>query len=141
MSDKSIEEQVDEATARCIQDYEEAHAPRTPTPEEEISQRLNEARFRERIGEQALLLGVRPSAVRHVVRDAQEVFELHDNCLKARRATLSKYSDGNDYKHADFGEHNHGSRHRSRHDYGDRARRRFGDGLEDCDQRDHVFED
>ena len=46
--------------------------------------RDRDARFRELLAEEALASGVRPPAIRHVVRDAQEVFELRDGVLVPR---------------------------------------------------------
>ena len=47
--------------------------------DEEIAQRLQAARFREQFGELALAAGVRGKAVKHVLRDAVEVFTLTDD--------------------------------------------------------------
>jgi hypothetical protein len=44
-------------------------------------QQLHAARFRERVTEAALSNGVRAKSIRHVLRDAENVFELKDDQL------------------------------------------------------------
>lgn len=79
-----IQQGVNDAMAKFLADHEAARRVPAPTAEQQLAQRLNEARFREQVTEQALLHGVKPHAIRHIVRDAEQMFELKDDALVAR---------------------------------------------------------
>jgi hypothetical protein len=51
------------------------------TAEEQLAQLKAETRFRDLIEREALMTDVMPRAIRHVVRDAADVFELKDDQL------------------------------------------------------------
>src|SRR5687767_13886883 len=83
MSDnKTIQEIADEYVANAMAEYEAEKTRQAGPPT--VEQQLAQAQFRELVAEHALLHGVRPQSVRHVVRDAEAVFELRDGRLVAR---------------------------------------------------------
>jgi hypothetical protein len=81
---KHLQEVADAAVQEWRVAFEASRRAPTPTPEQEIARRLHEARFRELIAEEAFAYGVRPRAIRHLVRDAESVFELRGDVLAAR---------------------------------------------------------
>ncbi len=83
IDDKTIQAMADASVARYLADHEAAQraaAPPTQTPE----QHLAAAQFRMAITEQALLHGVHPTAVRLVLPEAEDVFELHSGAVVPR---------------------------------------------------------
>jgi hypothetical protein len=64
-----------------------------PTPQQQVEAEHNAMEFRARIADHALAAGVRPSAVRHVVRDAASIFELRDGMLRPRDAAATDPTD------------------------------------------------
>jgi hypothetical protein len=77
MDTKTIEQMTADAVEKALAEYEAGRPPVPPSLPQETS-------FREVMAEHALLHGVRPHAIRHVVRDAVEMFELQDGALVAR---------------------------------------------------------
>ena len=82
MSDNPIQWMADDAVARQMAEYE-ARRPAGPTVEQ-LEQQINESRLRELLTQEAMLHDVRPRAIRYVVRDAEEVFELKDDAVVPR---------------------------------------------------------
>ena len=80
----NLQQMAELAVKQALAEDEAARRASPPTPQQQLEAELNAAQFRERIGDQALAAGVRPSAVRHVVRDAGGVFELRDGALHPR---------------------------------------------------------
>jgi hypothetical protein len=81
---RTIQELADAAVAKYIEAAQRAAAPIPPTPQEQLEARLREARFRELATREALMHDVRPQAIRHVVRDAEDVFTVKDDTLVPR---------------------------------------------------------
>lgn len=87
MSDdeRSLQEIADQLAVDAVaKSMAEFHAEREaakraalPTPEQQLAQ----AKLRELVTEHALLHGVLPQSIRHVVRDAESVFEMRDGAL------------------------------------------------------------
>ncbi len=78
-------EQLAEASvARVRAEYEAAHRPPARTPEQELDARLRAARFRDVMSEHALLHGAHPRALRHILRDAEAMFEMRDGAVVPR---------------------------------------------------------
>ena len=85
MSDtRTIDQMAVDAFEKLMAEHEAARRPATPTPEQQLAERLSKARFRDLITEHALLHGVIPQAVRYAVREAEEVFELQEGALVPR---------------------------------------------------------
>jgi hypothetical protein len=76
-------EQIDSMVAEAVGRFQ-AEQPAGLTPEQEIRARLDQARFQEMVASAAIASGVRPRAVRLVVRDAASQFELRDGVLAPR---------------------------------------------------------
>ena len=87
-SEAAIQQQVDDAVARFQAEWDASRADAPPSPDEEMRAQLNAARFKEVIADAAIAAGVRPSSVRHVVRDAAEVFELKDGGVAPRHGEM-----------------------------------------------------
>jgi len=81
----SIEDMVAASVNKALADAR--HTP-TPTPDQQIAERLTAARFREQVADAALAAGVRPAAIRHVVKDATEIFKLEGDKLAARNGQV-----------------------------------------------------
>jgi hypothetical protein len=87
---KSFQEVANEIAKESFEKYmAEDEANRSKTRREALreaspEERLKEFEFNERVGGLALLVGVRPHAVKHVCRDAREVFELKDGEITPR---------------------------------------------------------
>jgi hypothetical protein len=78
---RTIDQMAVDAVEKYMAEYEAAQQAKMPTPEAQAAQRLHVAAFRERVTEECLLHGVHPKAVRHVVRAAEDVFELQGHTL------------------------------------------------------------
>ncbi len=84
-SDLTLEDYIAQEVAASMAAHEAARRAATePTVEQQLQQRLDAARLRELVTQEALLADVRPSAVRFVVRDAEEQFALQDDALVPR---------------------------------------------------------
>jgi hypothetical protein len=77
----TIERLTNAAMEKVMAEIDARHAappaPQAPTTE----QQLHAARFRERVTEEATKARVKSSSLRHVLRDAENVFELKDDQL------------------------------------------------------------
>jgi hypothetical protein len=79
--ERTIEQMAADAVAKFLAEWNAPPKPTEPTPDQEISARLRQAMFREQIGEAAINAGVRPRAVKHVIRDAADQFALREGQL------------------------------------------------------------
>lgn len=80
----NIQQMAEHSVARFLAAEEAARRAASPAAQQQLEAQVNASRFRELVSQHALLHGVRPSAVRHVVRDAETVFELRDGELQPR---------------------------------------------------------
>jgi len=78
---RTIDQMAVDAFEKYMAEYEAAQRAKMPRPEAQAAQRLHAAAFRERVTEECLLHGVHARAVRHLVRAAEDVFELKDDAL------------------------------------------------------------
>lgn len=68
IDEQVLERMVNDGVAKCEAEYKAAHLVSALTREQQLEARLNEAEFRDRISEYALLLGVQPSALSCVMQ-------------------------------------------------------------------------
>ena len=85
--DRTIQQIADDSVAAVLAAHKAARRPLVPT----VEQQLEAVRFRELVTREALMADVRPQAVRHIVRDAETVFELKEDVLVAKHNAVDPY--------------------------------------------------